>query len=284
MKLGLTMFATDEAIAPAELGVLAEEHGFESLFVPEHTHIPASRRTPYPGGGDLPEQYWRSYDSFVALATVAQATERLLVGTGICLVVERDPIVTAKEVASLDRLSAGRFLFGVGAGWNREEMENHGTDPSTRFGLMRERVEAMKAIWRSSEAEYHGRHVDFDPLWSWPKPGQEPNPPVLVGGNGPKVLDRVLAYGDEWLPNASREESTDALLARVAELGERAAQAGRGHVPVTAFAAPPKREVLERYAAAGVHRAVIFLPSKGRDEVAPRVERRAELVEALADA
>jgi probable F420-dependent oxidoreductase len=278
------MFATDEAIAPAELGVLAEEHGFESLFVPEHTHIPASRRTPYPGGGDLPEQYWRSYDSFVALATVAQATERLLVGTGICLVVERDPIVTAKEVASLDRLSAGRFLFGVGAGWNREEMENHGTDPSTRFGLMRERVEAMKAIWRSSEAEYHGRHVDFDPLWSWPKPGQEPNPPVLVGGNGPKVLDRVLAYGDEWLPNASREESTDALLARVAELGERAAQAGRGHVPVTAFAAPPKREVLERYAAAGVHRAVIFLPSKGRDEVAPRVERRAELVEALADA
>jgi probable F420-dependent oxidoreductase len=194
VKLGLAMFATADAIPPAELGVLAEEHGFESLFLPEHTHIPASRRSPYPGGGELPSEYWSAFDPFVALATVAQATERLRVGTGICLVVERDPIVTAKEVASLDRLSGGRVLFGVGAGWNREEMESHGTDPATRFGLMLERVEAMKALWTEREAEYHGRHVDFEPMWSWPKPLQEPHPPVLVGGNGPRVLDRVLAY------------------------------------------------------------------------------------------
>jgi probable F420-dependent oxidoreductase len=278
------MFATADAIAPAELGVLAEEHGFESLFLPEHTHIPASRRSPYPGGGELPSEYWSSFDPFVALATVAQATERLQVGTGVCLVVERDPIVTAKEVASLDMLSRGRFLFGVGAGWNREEMESHGTDPSTRFALMRERIEAMKAIWTEEEAEYHGRHVDFAALWSLPKPVQQPHPPVLVGGSGPGVLDRVLAYGDEWMPIASSVDATDALLARVAELRERAADAGRGEVPVTAFGAPPKREVLERYAEGGIHRAVIFLPSKGRDEVAPRVERRAELAQALVHA
>src|SRR5437764_1570456 len=196
MKLGLAMFPADYAIHPAELGQLTEELGFESLFLPEHTHIPASRRTPWPGGGELPREYSHTYDPFITLAAVAQRTERLLLATGICLVVERDPITTAKEVASVDHLSGGRFLFGVGAGWNIEEMENHGTDPHTRFSLMRERIEAMKAIWTSDEAEYHGRHVDFDPIWSWPKPVQDPHPPVLVGGNGAKVLDRVIAFGD----------------------------------------------------------------------------------------
>src|SRR5438067_39900 len=201
MKLGLAMFPTDDAVRPAELGRIAEEHGFESLFLPEHTHIPASRRSPYPGGGELPREYSHTYDPFVALATAADATERITLATGICLVVERDPITTAKEVASLDHLSNGRFLFGVGAGWNREEMENHGTDPRRRFSLMRERVEAMKAIWTQDEAEYHGEHVDFDPIWSWPKPVQEPHPPVLIGGNGEKVIDRVVAFGHEWMPN-----------------------------------------------------------------------------------
>src|SRR5436190_900736 len=178
-----------------------EERGFESLWFPEHTHIPASRETPWPGGADLPEQYWHTYDPFVALSAVAQATERLRLATGICLIIQRDPITTAKEVASLDRLSGGRFLFGVGAGWNREEMQNHGTDPDRRFGVMRERIEAMKAIWTQDEPEYHGKHVDFDPLWSWPKPLQQPHPPVWVGGSSPKVIDRVVRFGDGWMPN-----------------------------------------------------------------------------------
>ena len=281
MKLGLANFNTDYSISAAELGQLAEEHGFESLFLPEHTHIPVSRRTPYPAGGDLPEYYWHTLDPFVSLAHAAAHTERLLLATGICLIIERDPIVTAKEVASLDLLSDGRFLFGVGAGWNREEMENHGTDPKSRFSLMRERVEAMKAIWTEDEPEYHGKHVDFDPIWSWPKPVQKPHPPVLVGGNGDKVLDRVLAFGDEWIPNVGRDP--EHVIPRVRELFERAEEAGR-EVKATASACPPKRDVLERVAEAGFHRAVMYVPPAGRDEVAPRVERYAELVPALADA
>src|SRR3954451_11502997 len=189
LQFGLAMFPADYAIQPVELGRLAEERGFESLWFPEHTHIPVSRETPYPAGGDLPPEYWHTHDPFVALAAVAATTERLRVGPGICLIVERDPITTAKEVASLDRISNGRFLFGIGAGWNREEMANHGTDPDRRFGLMRERVEAMKAIWTQGEASYHGEQVRFDRIWSWPKPAQHPHPPVLIGGNGPRVLD-----------------------------------------------------------------------------------------------
>src|SRR3954447_2857889 len=233
LQFGLAMFPTDYAIDPVALGRLAEERGFESLWFPEHTHIPASRDTPYPAGGELPQEYWHTHDPFVALAGVAAVTERLRIGTGICLVVERDPIVTAKEVASLDRLSGGRFLFGVGGGWNEEEMRNHGTDPSTRFGLMRERIEAMKAIWTQDEAEYHGRHVDFDPIWCWPKPVQRPHPPVLVGGLGEKVLDRVVAYGDEWIPN--RVKSPEDLGERIAELQRRAEVAGRDRIPVSVF-------------------------------------------------
>ena len=189
MKFGLTIFPTAETIQPAALGRLAESHGFESLWFPEHTHIPVSRETPYPGGGELPDEYARIYDPFVALTAAAAATERLLVGTGICLIVERDPITTAKEVATIDRVSGGRFLFGVGAGWNLEEMANHGTDPQSRFSLMRERIEAMKEIWTGDEASYHGRHVDFEPIWSWPKPLQRPHPPILVGGNSGGALD-----------------------------------------------------------------------------------------------
>src|SRR5919198_4959564 len=180
---------------------MCEERGFESLFFTDHTHIPVARETEYPIGGELPREYSRIYDPFVALMAAAAATERLMVGTGVCLVIERDPIVTAKQVASVDRLSGGRMLFGVGAGWNAEEMRNHGTDPARRFGVLRERIEAMKAIWISDRAEYHGRYVDFDPIWCWPKPLTEPHPPVLVGGHGKGVIDRVLAFGDEWMPN-----------------------------------------------------------------------------------
>src|ERR671910_2951503 len=234
MRFGIAIFLTDEAAAPATIARLIEERGFESLFFPEHTHIPAGRRTPYPPGGELPREYSRTYDPFVALTAAAAATSKLLIGTGICLVIERDPIITAKEVASLDRLSDGRFLFGVGAGWNIEEMENHGTDPRRRFSLMRERIEAMKAIWTQDEASYHGEHVDFDPIWCWPKPVQKPHPPVLVGGNGRKALERVVSFGDEWMPNRAT-----GLTERVAELGRMAAEAGRDPIPVTLFGARP---------------------------------------------
>jgi len=225
MKFGVAIFPTESVQPPSEIARMAEERGFQCLLFPEHTHIPASRESPWPGGAELPGYYARTYDPFVACAAAAAATERLLIGTGICLVIERDPIVTAKEVASVDVLSGGRFLFGVGAGWNVEEMRNHGTDASRRFGVMRERIEAMKAIWTEAEASYSGRYVSFERIWCWPKPAQRPHPPVLVGGNGPRVLDRVLAFGDEWMPN--RVSDAD-LAARISELGARASEAGRG--------------------------------------------------------
>ncbi len=271
------MFPTDYAVAPDEIALMAEERGFESLFFPEHTHIPAARQTPYPGGGELPTEYSHTHDPFVALATAAAATSRLLVGTGICLIVERDPITTAKEVASLDRLSDGRFLFGIGAGWNAEEMANHGTDPSRRFGIMRERIEAMKAIWTQEAASYHGRHVDFERIWSWPKPAQRPHPPIIVGGNGERVLDRVIAYGDEWMPN--RIESVEELGRRIERLAGMASEAGRPVPKVGLYAAPAKPDEAERYAAVGVGRYVFFVPPVARDDAEERLDHLAGIVE-----
>ena len=254
MRFGIAVFPADFAADPATIGRLVEERRFESLFFPEHTHIPASRRTPYPPGGELPREYSRTYDPFVALAAAAASTEKLLIATGICLVIERDAIITAKEVASVDRLSGGRLLFGVGAGWNNEEMENHGTDPSRRFSLMRERIEAMKAIWTEDEASYHGEHVDFDSIWCWPKPIQKPHPPVLVGGNGERVLDRVVAFGDEWMPNRA-----SGLGERIEELNRLAEEAGRGPIPVTLSGAKPDRKLIERGEEAGIHRCAFYI-------------------------
>jgi probable F420-dependent oxidoreductase len=257
IDFGVSYFPTDESIEPAALARLAEDRGFESVFVTEHTHIPATRETDYPAGGELPREYWRIYDPFVALTTMAAATDRIRVGTAICLLVERDPITTAKAVASLDRLSGGRLLFGIGAGWNLEEMRNHGTDPAKRFRILRERVEACKALWSEEEASYHGEFVNFDRVVCRPAPLQEPHPPILVGGNGPKVLDRVLAYGDAWFPN--RIPPDDQMIARVEELQRRGEQAGRGPIPVSIQVPPRDPEVLERYERAGVTRTVHML-------------------------
>ena len=282
MDTGVAMFPTHDAIGPGALAVLAEERGHESLWFPEHTHIPASRETPNPGGGELPRRYAHTLDLFVALTAAAAATRRLRIGSGICLVIERDPIVTAKEVASVDRLSGGRVEFGVGAGWNREEMRNHGTDPERRFSLMRERVEAMKAIWTQDEASYHGKRVAFDPIWCWPKPAQQPHPPVIVGGNGRGVVDRVLAYGDEWGPN--RVGDDDKIVARVAKVRRLGEEAGRGPIPTTLFNAPKDPELLERYEEAGAHRGVFWLRHGDEEEQERQLDRLTEAVGAYSRA
>ena len=273
MKFGVYMFPTDYAIDPVSLGRAAEGHGFESLFVPEHTHIPTSRHSPFPGGGELPKEYSHTLDPFVALGAVAAATERLMLGTGICLVIERDPITLAKEVASLDFISGGRVLFGIGGGWNREEMENHGTDPTRRWKVLRERIEAMQQIWTEDAAEYHGEFVDFDPIWQWPKPIQKPHPPVIIGGDGANTLPRVVRYGDGWMPIGRRADFKN----RIDELNRLAAEAGRADIPVTIFGAAPKPEVIDAYAEAGVERLLFHLPPAPRDEVLPLLEQRAEL-------
>ncbi len=282
MKFGIGIFPTEELQPPDEFARMVEERGFESLLFPEHTHIPASRTTPYPAGGDLPDFYARTYDPFVALTAAAAATERLKVATGICLLIERDPIITAKEVASIDRLSGGRFLFGIGAGWNEEEMRDHGTDPKRRFSVLRERVEAIKEIWSSAEATYHGAHVNFDRIWCWPKPLQQPHPPILLGGNGPRVIDRVLAYADEWMPNRIGDD--DSMIARFGELRERAAEAGRGTIPITVagMMRDPKR--IERFEQAGVTRGFFWIQTDRADGVEAELDRYAAAVQAYVTA
>jgi len=278
MHHGVFIFATDFAVPIAELARAAEQRGFESLFVPEHTHIPASRRSPWAGGPTLPREYWHTLDPFVALATAAAVTTRLKVGTGICLIIERDPITTAKEVASLDFVSGGRTLFGIGGGWNAEEMENHGTDFKSRFRLLRERVLAMKEIWTKEEAAFHGEFVNFDPMWSHPKPVQKPHPPVLLGGESGHTLQRVVDFCDGWFPRGRAGDDT--IVQGLADLRARAARAGRDMktLSVSVFGAKPDPAVLERYAAAGVTRVLFGLPSAGRDTVLPLLDQYARLV------
>jgi probable F420-dependent oxidoreductase len=282
VKFGIVMFPTDYAIDPITLGRAVEERGFDSLFFPEHTHIPTSRRTPWPGGADLPREYSHTHDPFVALSAVAATTERLLLGTGICLVVERDPITLAKEVASLDFLSNGRFLFGVGGGWNREEMENHGTNPRTRFPLMRERILAMREIWTKDEAEYHGKYVDFDPIWSWPKPIQKPHPPIYVGGDGPGAFQRVLEYGDAWMPIPTRSETR--LSERIRKLNQLAEEAGRDPIPVTVYGTLAREEVIAHYADIGIERCIFWLPPVSEPEAISQLDRYAEMAGSFAKA
>jgi probable F420-dependent oxidoreductase len=264
MDFGVGYFPTHNAMPPGALAHLVEERGQSAVFFAEHTHIPASRETPYQDGRELPQKYWHTYDLFVALTAAAAATGRLRVGSGISLVIERDPIITAKEVASVDQLSGGRFEFGVGAGWNREEMRNHGTDPRVRMSILRERIEAMQAIWREDEATYHGKYVDFDRIWSYPKPAQRPHPPILVGGTGPGVLDRVLAFGDAWFPNYE-----EGIFERIRELRSRAERP----IGVQVLSAPADPAVLQRLHEAGVERASRWLPSGPRSTVEAALDR-----------
>ncbi len=233
MKLGVTMFATDYAIRPDELARACEERGFESVWFPEHTHIPTSRRSPWPGGAELPKEYWHTHDLFVSLTAAAAVTKTIKVGSGICLVIEHDPIVLAKEVASVDQLSNGRLLFGIGGGWNAEEMENHGTPFKRRWKVLRERIEAMKVIWSEEAAEYHGEFVNFEPIWSYPKPSQKPHPPILLGTLSAQGLNRVARYCDGWIPVGLMLKD---LPAAIRDLRAHAEQAGRKPSEVPVFA------------------------------------------------
>ena len=280
MDFGVVMFPTDYSIRPDDLARAAEERGFESLWFPEHTHIPASRRSPWPGGAELPQEYWHSYDPFVALTAAALATSRLKVGTGICLVVERDPIIMAKEVASVDRLSNGRLLFGIGGGWNAEEMENHGISFKLRWRILRENILAMKEIWTRDEAEFHGEFVNFDKVWSYPKPVQKPHPPIFMGGDGPTTFDRVVEFCDGWMPIGSRPSRGPSLAEKIAMLKRQAQEAGRdpASIPVTLFGIRPEAEVVARMEQDGVSRVIFFLPSAQEDAVLPRLDDLARLI------
>jgi probable F420-dependent oxidoreductase len=282
MKLGIAIFPADFAIRPDELARAVEERGFESLFFTDHTHIPATpptRKLMEETQGGVQPHFTHNYDPFVALTYAAAATQTLRLGTGVCLVPEREPIATAKALASLDILSHGRLLFGVGVGWIPEETANHGIDPPTRWAVMDERVHAMRAIWTQDEAQYHGRYVNFGPIWSWPKPKQRPHPPILVGGAGKGVTRRVLAYGDEWMPHAGMP--VEQLGARIRELQDAAKSAGRdADIPVTVQGAEPDARAINELRQVGVTRATLYAPSADADQVLRFLDEVAPLVDA----
>ncbi|NQV20859.1 MAG: LLM class F420-dependent oxidoreductase, partial [Rhodospirillales bacterium] len=271
MKAGVSIFMTDYSIQPVALATALEERGFESVWVPEHSHIPLSRASPWPGGADLPKHYYDTYDPFVSLAAMAAVTKKLMLGTGICLVVQRDPIHLAKETASLDQLSGGRFLFGIGGGWNAEEMADHGTDFKTRFKLMDERVDAIKTIWGNSKPEYHGTFVDFPPMMTWPKPVQKPHPQIHVGGGFPHGARRAIAYGDGWMPIGGRMDVLDVL----PRFRQMAAEADRDpdSIELSIFGPRTKPDDLKAYADANVSRLIFDLPSEPADKILPRLDR-----------
>ena len=279
MDFGVLMFFTDSAIPATEFAQALEARGFESVWAPEHSHIPTSRKSPWPGGGELPKVYYEAMDPFVSLTAAAVATKTLKIATGVCLVQQRDPIQTAKLVASIDQVSGGRFLFGVGGGWNAEEMADHGTEFRTRFKLVRERIEAMKRIWTKDKAEYHGDMVDFPEMMTWPKPVQKPHPPILVGGAFPHAARRAVRYGDGWAPIAGRgpEGVIDQVLPRFHQM---LSEAGRDpqSVPVTLFGVPEDADRLARYRDKGIARVVIMLPSAKSDTMLPTLDRWAEMI------
>jgi len=279
MKIGVAMFFTDYSMTPQELGVAAEERGFDSVWSPEHSHIPLSRESPFPSGGELPKKYYDAMDPFVALMAAAAVTRTIKVGTGVCLVVQRDPIQTAKNVASIDQLSNGRFLFGVGNGWNKDEMRNHGTAFETRHKLARERIEAMKVIWAKSKPEYHGELVNFDPMMTWPKPVQKPHPPILVGGAFPYGARRAIRYGDGWMPHRSRPQYPN-VRDFLPEFRKMAAAANRD-IPVTIWGAKDE-DMLKQDQDAGVVRVIVSLESSESDTILPELDRWAKLAAKVA--
>jgi probable F420-dependent oxidoreductase len=276
MRIGTYMFVTDYSMSIVELARALEERGFESLFVPEHTHIPANRRGA--DGPELPRQYSHMLDPFASLAAAAATTTKLRLGTGICLLTERDPIVTAKVVASVDLVSNGRFEFGIGAGWNVEEMENHGTVFETRFRLMADRAKAMKAIWTNDEASYEGEFTRFERIWSWPKPVQKPHPPILLGGNTKYTLRRVMDFGDGWFPFGQRGFDPQVGMQRLREAAE---EAGReiASVSTTLFGGEPERAYLDRCRAAGIDRVLFGLPSEGAGTILPLLDKHTALLD-----
>jgi probable F420-dependent oxidoreductase len=277
MQIGVFYFPTEYGIEVGELARALEDRGFESLFLCEHTHIPVSRRSPFPSGGELPKRYLNTHDPFVALSFAAATTKTLRLGTGICLVTERDPIVTAKLVASLDHFSGGRFEFGVGAGWNAEEMENHGTHFETRFKLLRERVLAMKALWTKDEAAFHGDFVNFDPVWCYPKPLQRPHPPILLGGESDHTLKRVVEFGNGWFPRPKADFDAKVAIGRLRQAAE-AAKRNPADFSVTLFRVKPDKGVLDGYRAAGITRALFDVPDQGRDQVLRLLDQYAALL------
>jgi len=276
-RFGITMFPTDYSIAPVALALAVEERGFDSLFFPEHTHIPACRTTAFPGGTDLPKMYWHTHDPFVALAACAAVTNKIRIGTGICLIIERDPIILAKEVASLDTISNGRFVFGIGAGWNREEMENHGADFENRWSVVREKVLAMRAIWTQEEAQFHGKYVNFDPLWSYPKPVQPGGPPIWVGANSKWVFDRVAEYADGWMPigglgEGNLERMRQALHAKGRKLED---------LELSLFGAPRNEDQLKNCIEQGFDTCIFNIPSEDENKTLARLDKLAALVASL---
>jgi probable F420-dependent oxidoreductase len=276
MRVGAFYFPADYGINMAELAKALEDRGFDSLFVPEHTHIPASRKSPFPGGGELPKRYSHTHDPFVALAFAAAATKKLKLGTGILLVPQHEPIVTAKAIASLDQLSGGRFIFGIGGGWNVEEMENHGAKYQTRFKQMREHVLAMKELWTKEEASYDGEFVKFDRVWSWPKPAQQPHPPIILGGETDHTLRRVIEYCDGWFP---RPRGGFDVVKGVAHLRQMAEKAGRDPSTITTivFGSANDAKVLESYDKAGIQSALLAIPDDSRDEILRYLDKIAPL-------
>ncbi len=276
-NFGVQIFPTDGTIQPVELAKAVEDRGFDSLFFPEHTHIPVSRRTPFPGGGDLPEHYWRSHDPFIALGAAAAVTSRIKLGTGICLVIERDPITLAKECATLDHISNGRLILGIGAGWNQEEMENHGADFRNRWKIVREKVLAMKAIWSNDEAEYHGEYVDFDPIWSWPKPIQEGGPPIWMGANSRWVYARIADYCEGWMPIGGPGSGG------ISNMRAACEKVGRNPDDITLalFGAPHDPDQLRGRIDQGFTELIFGLPQSDSATVLPVLDRYAALVESV---
>lgn len=273
MEFGASIFFTDYSISPTELAIALEERGFDSLWAAEHSHIPVPRRTPPPGGGELAKRYYDVMDPFVTLAAAAAVTKTLKVATGICLVIQRDTIQTAKSVASIDQVSGGRFLFGIGGGWNVEEIEAHGTVFATRMQKMREQIEAMKEIWTKTTAEYNGEIVKVPSMQTWPKPTHKPYPPILVGGAFPWAARRAVRYGDGWFPNATSGDPE----VYMPGFQKMVAEAGRGSLPVTIGGAPEDLAKLQRFRELGAVRANVSLPAEGRDQILPILDRWAAL-------